>query len=627
MNFMKRVSVPLRRRAGGSAVAMLLAVIALAAAGCRGEGPEEEKTAAPSLPVEAVVGGEELPEGVVAVVNGQPITVEQFAGDLSAAVFLAKAATFEGRMDVLNGRIDGMLMVEKARVQGYEQRPMIRRMIERRLRRLTMGEVVRALRPDPQAVSEAEIEAAVGPQGDVLDATVILSDTRDDAVAARARVLGGEEMEAVARDVSVSPGVFAKGSRRLLQEGRTMYPPEVEEAVFALPTGEVGEPMKTPVGYLVVRVEERRPIPEEELEKMRAEAREELLAELYQEALDDLLAERREGLREKVILDDITAISLPDIAGNPAAVWRALEAIEMAEAQGVLLTLGDLFRDVGDYNNFLESKRESWQKIYERVRRRQVSEVLMYRYGEERGLDKKPSVSKALEQYADQVLVAQFGADVILGVLEKEPSREQVESFFLEHRDRYLSSPRLALAQIVIRRREAADSVMDALRAGGDFASLAREHSVHVSAADGGVLGPAKGKDLEPEFGEGGVQELLGMARAGRLGPVMLRTTRGFHIVLVLGFQEVGEGSLGDVREDIMPDLLKYRQTEAVKEVRVALRDAADIRIDEEKVRTVAPLPGGAPGASGPHQGRRSSPGGPSPHSGKMPSAPGRSPH
>jgi parvulin-like peptidyl-prolyl isomerase len=612
---------------------LLLAAALLGAAGCRGGGgPEEEKTAVPAPAVEDALVSEDLPDGVVAVVNGKAVTEEQFAADLAAAAFLAKAASFEGRMDVLNGRINTILIVDDARAKNYEERPMIRRMIERHRRRLTVGQVKGSLLPDPGAVSEAEIEAAMGPKGDLLTITALLLGTGEDAVEARARVLAGEDMEALAREVSISPGARTGGARHTVQAGRTHFPPEVEEAIFALPVGEVGEPMSTPVGVLVVRVDERRSLTPEELEKMRFAAKEEVLSNLYRESVEKLLEELRKSSEEKVLLKEVAAISLPDGEGNPAAVWRALEEIEVAEAGGVLLTFGDIVRDVADYNSYLRGTPEGRQEAYESSLRRRFDEVLVARYGRESDLDKKPALEEALEEFAEQVLFAQYGADVVLGVSEKEPSREQVESFFLEHKERYLAPPRLAVAQIVTRRREQADPVLEAVLAGEDFTALAREHSVHPSAAEGGEMGLVKAQDLEREYGEEGVRELLEIARGERMRPVMIRTTAGYHIVVIRDFQDAGEGGLDDVREDLMPDLLDYLRAEAVRETKEALRSAADIRIDEEKVRTVEPLPGGAPGARGPHSGRRanpgSNPGSSSPHGGSMPSSPtGGSPH
>ena len=129
----------------------------------------EEKPALPE--------GKTLGPGVVATVNGEVITDAVYADHLAAAAFMAKHASFEGRMEVLQSLADRMVVIQDARARGMGERPMIRQMIDRQLRRLVYGGVVRKIVESVPPVEEEEVDAALATPGERLDLTVILEGT------------------------------------------------------------------------------------------------------------------------------------------------------------------------------------------------------------------------------------------------------------------------------------------------------------------------------------------------------------------------------------------------------------------------------------------------------------------
>ncbi len=79
----------------------------------------------------------------------------------------------------------------------------------------------------------------------------------DKALRARARLLKGEPFEAVAREMSEDGSASQNGGRLgFITSMRTIYP--FETAVYAQTVGEVSEPIRTPIGYHIILVHERR---------------------------------------------------------------------------------------------------------------------------------------------------------------------------------------------------------------------------------------------------------------------------------------------------------------------------------------------------------------------------------
>lgn len=111
-------------------------------------------------------------------------------------------------------------------------------------------------------VTEEEIKAeyerlkAMGQMSrnsETVDVAHILTNTQEEAEAARERVLAGEDFGEVAKEVSKDPGSAKKGG--LYREtARNSMVPEFEEKMFGTPIGDVTEPFETDFGWHILTV-------------------------------------------------------------------------------------------------------------------------------------------------------------------------------------------------------------------------------------------------------------------------------------------------------------------------------------------------------------------------------------
>lgn len=105
----------------------------------------------------------------------------------------------------------------------------------------------------------------------------------------RKRILAGEKLEEVAKTESDDPGSRSQGGDLGPAFGRNSMVAPFEQVAFAAPIGQVSEPVKTPFGYHLIRVDERTARPFEqvrtELEgQMRPEAANKMVEELRKTA-------------------------------------------------------------------------------------------------------------------------------------------------------------------------------------------------------------------------------------------------------------------------------------------------------------------------------------------------------
>lgn len=124
---------------------------------------------------------------------------------------------------------------------------------------------------------------------DADDATVAAA--REQVEKAQARLAAGEDFAAVAKDASADPGSAEEGGS-LGSFGRGVMDPAFEAAAFSQEIGVVGEPVRTPFGFHLIRVDSKKGggVPTFE------QARKEVLAEYKAEEADKLYYELAERL-------------------------------------------------------------------------------------------------------------------------------------------------------------------------------------------------------------------------------------------------------------------------------------------------------------------------------------------
>jgi peptidyl-prolyl cis-trans isomerase D len=156
------------------------------------------------------------------------------------------------------------LVIEDAAIEALlsEDSPRVRAYYDEHLDRYRQPEKVRArhvlLRVAPDA-SEEDVERV-----------------RERAVAARERILAGEEFAQVAGELSEDPGSKIEGGDLGFFARGQMVPP-FEEVAFALEPGETSDIVKTDFGFHVIRVEERKDAEERSFDEAAHEIAMELL--------------------------------------------------------------------------------------------------------------------------------------------------------------------------------------------------------------------------------------------------------------------------------------------------------------------------------------------------------------
>jgi peptidyl-prolyl cis-trans isomerase C len=153
----------------------------------------------------------------------------------------------------------------------------------------------------------------------------------------RSRILAGEEFEALARQFSQDPGSAANGGD-LGFFGRNDMVEPFAVAAFALEPGEISEVVQTPMGYHVIRTDEKE-VPT--FEDVAPQFRQQVLAQRLQQA-ESLYVAQLEEEADIRVLDDVASVARRVIEDPGLALSRRARDRVLVNYDGGELTVGEL---------------------------------------------------------------------------------------------------------------------------------------------------------------------------------------------------------------------------------------------------------------------------------------------
>ncbi|MEH6645561.1 peptidylprolyl isomerase [Sulfitobacter sp.] len=188
--------------------------------------------------------------------------------------------------------------------------------LENELRSLTAGEAINGIMDQP--LSEEEVQAAYNEeysnveQEQEYNASHILVETEEAALAVVEELAGGAEFAAVARENSTGPS--GPNGGQLGWFGKGAMVPEFEEAVVTLEVGAVSAPVKTQFGWHIITLNETRIQKAPALEDVRSEIEMQI-----------------RQVRAQAKIDEVTAAANVDRTGAEGVVPSVIKQVTVLE--------------------------------------------------------------------------------------------------------------------------------------------------------------------------------------------------------------------------------------------------------------------------------------------------------
>jgi len=189
-----------------------------------------------------------------------------------------------------------------------------------------------------------------------------------------------------------------------------------------------------------------------------------------------------------------------------------------------------------------------------------ISFTLFAEAAKAQGIDKEPAIKTRLDYLQTEYLAREY----FRRYLAKMPqiSEETLMAYYKDHASEFKPPEEIKARHILVKTEAQANKILDELKAGKDFAELAKKNSIDPAAAAGGKLEMPDGRDWLPRgVFEKSFEHVLFKIPKGQFGgPV--KTQFGWHILKVDDLRQPETPPFVQVRSQIRNRLQEQKNEE-----------------------------------------------------------------
>lgn len=246
-----------------------------------------------------------------------------------------------------------------------------------------------------------------------------------------------------------------------------------------------------------------------------------------------------------------------------AAVIAFVPAVRVDAEEKVAATVDDVAIKEADVRAFYEA-RPQWSMVpYESLRERlvqhMVETVLMANAARQDGLEQDPSVTSKLAQAERDILAFVY----LERAMDTQITEDKLKDAYQTYLAGFEPAVEVHASHILLATEEDADAVIEALRKGEDFATLARERSTGPSGPNGGDLGYFTRDDMVPPFGDAAFA-----LEPGATTDEPVKTSFGWHVIMVHDRRETKPEPFEQVRDMLRADMNAKVQEDVLESLR-----------------------------------------------------------
>lgn len=277
-------------------------------------------------------------------------------------------------------------------------------------------------------------------------------------------------------------------------------------------------------------------------------------------------------------------------AKKPAKLISPAESVSL-EVKGTVIarvnnqsiTLEELNEEIEGFNKYVpqdrpEEKIDSRDKKLNYLKNEMIRRALLAQAAQDRGLDRKEELQKALNNFKQNLLVAEL---VKAETENIEVTSAEIEDYYNQYKEQLKEPEERRIREIVVATESDARDVLIELLKGGDFAALAQMKSTSASAKNGGDLGYIRKGLKSPQFDEAAFSFTL---EAGKTSNYF-KGPEGYYILKLEAKREGKVKSLSDLWDDIKNGLKFLKQQKKVEDLIGKLSADAKIEVIESAVK------------------------------------------
>jgi peptidyl-prolyl cis-trans isomerase C len=252
------------------------------------------------------------------------------------------------------------------------------------------------------------------------------------------------------------------------------------------------------------------------------------------------------------------AQTAPPAAPAPAAAAPAPADPVLARVDGVDIKLSDVTIAEEDLGSGLPSMTAEQKRDY--LTTFLVDMRLVAKAAEERRLQQNPDFERRMSYYRQRALMEILLTDEATKATTDEAIRKVYQE---EVVDKMKGQQEVRARHILVENEDEAKKIIEELKAGGDFAAIAKAKSKDPGGQDGGDLGFFVREQMVPEFATAAFN-----LKPGETTQAPVRTQFGWHVIRVEERRDRPVPALEQLRDQIEAFLVRRAQGALVTRLR-----------------------------------------------------------
>lgn len=233
----------------------------------------------------------------------------------------------------------------------------------------------------------------------------------------------------------------------------------------------------------------------------------------------------------------------------------------VARVNGVELHLSDV--EAAQQSLPPQAQKVPLAQIYPTLLERMIDGMLITDAARKEHLDQSPEVQKRLKQFQDRLVQQAY----LQQILKTAQSEEELKAGYQKLLQQKPAQDEVHARHILVKTEAEANSIIDQLNKGADFAGLAKKYSTDPGAASGGDLGYFTRSDMVPAFASAAFA-----LKPGQYTKTPVKTEFGWHVILVVDRRVKPPPTFAEAREQVSRTLARDIVEAKVKELRTAAK-------------------------------------------------------
>jgi parvulin-like peptidyl-prolyl isomerase len=381
--------------------------------------------------------------------------------------------------------IDIKLMVREAEERGLDKSPELANALERTEHKAMVEAFMQERIGLNIEITEAELRAtfdAHPARYAVLGAHILLRD-RAQADSVHSEIEQGRAtFEEMARKHSLDENTAKEGGVFKTYYAYDRVSDAIYKQVFSLDVGKVSEPFRSPQGWEVAKVVDKKLVP---FEKYRTVIQRVTFLKKLEELKRSHIAELVEKSNLRPVVENLYRFIA---AWNENPGSPKLTPEELAKP---LYTYEDGMISLQQVSYLLHNIRLGHVQvdstlIEDKVRNRGASDLLLGIAAKEAGLDDRPIVQEQVKAERERLLVEGLWDELL--EIQLEINEVEARTHYDAHPEMYKIPEEIIIQEIMVADIDRANSLLNEVRAGADMADLATRHSIRRYSDENGGL-------------------------------------------------------------------------------------------------------------------------------------------